>query len=332
MIIDKIILRFKIFDYICSDKIKEQMSINSLFNETELAIFCKQARFTFGDFFRSPDGTILAVDNQSGQIFIGKDLFRNHVHGIDSISSVRLEDSHAVILEFTDSHSVRFEAEERDAEAIVSGLKCLIPTGKEAGPVTEEQSIDPEEDAGGLLDDLQDVPYDDTLPDMSDKDLNELYSRLINTGRSGAIDYLVGKTGMSVKDAYGYLDIIAGKDDFLESVQDSVQNPDFNLDGSMTTRAVLATIKELKPGDRVHVEYKPLIGKLRVFDTKYEKLTLNLLSSRYISISATADDYNSLMDAISEDLFEHMELDVYCDDSCSEYSYPLNRVKILRKL
>lgn len=38
------------------------MTINSFFNETELAIFYRQTGFSFNDFYKSADGTILAVD------------------------------------------------------------------------------------------------------------------------------------------------------------------------------------------------------------------------------------------------------------------------------
>ena len=40
------------------------MTIDKIFNETELTIFYRQTKFTFGDFIKTSDGTICAIDKE----------------------------------------------------------------------------------------------------------------------------------------------------------------------------------------------------------------------------------------------------------------------------
>jgi len=73
------------------------------------------------------------------------------------------------------------------------------------------------------------------------------------------------------------------------------------------SQVIPKALPDWKPGDRIHIEYKPLIGTLRVYDTEFLDLLINI-SSRYFSIYETADDYSSLMEKISDELFDNMQL------------------------
>lgn len=73
------------------------MVINTLFNETELAMFQRQTGFTFGEFFKTADGVLFAVDSQSGQVFIGRDLLKANVHELESVSSFSQEEDGVVV-------------------------------------------------------------------------------------------------------------------------------------------------------------------------------------------------------------------------------------------
>ena len=115
-----------------------------------------------------------------------------------------------------------------------------------------------------------------------------------------------------------------------EDTDEEVPDPDFYRDGTMTKKAILRTVKELKPGDRIHLEYKPFIGKLRVYDTEYLKLVIDLANSRYFSLYASNADYNSLMEDVAEDLFGSMEIYIFCEETCSEISCRLKQVRVLQ--
>lgn len=302
------------------------MTIESIFNETELSIFYRQTGFSFGDFFRAEDGTIFAVDRQSGQIFVGDDLLRSNVHALDSIASVNREDG-TVHLKFKDSSSAVITFDWREAEAIVTELHDFVEA---ASPV-------PSEGYEGLQDGLEkekpDNPEDDN-PDgideeqpLSQEELNEVYSRLLNTGRGTALGYLVRETGMSVEEAGEYLNKLDKNPE--EMLDKSDPDPDTRRDGTMTKRAIIRTVKELKPGDKIHIEFKPLMGKLRVYETEYIKLSIAVFS-RYFSVNASNTDFASLMDDVAEDLFDYMDIHFFCEENLSEISCHLKRVTVLK--
>lgn len=171
------------------------MTVDSIFNETELNIFHRQTGFTFGDCIIATDGTVLAVDSKSGQIFVGNELFRRNVHTLGSLTSARMENG-LLHLIFNDSSSAVISVEKEQAEAFMAGLGDF----EEAEPAPEE-----EDDNDG-----QAANQEEEQP-LSGEELNETYSRLLNTGRNSAIGYLVAETGMSVKEACEYLDGVEGE-------------------------------------------------------------------------------------------------------------------------
>ena len=164
---------------------------------------------------------------------------------------------------------------------------------------------------------------------LRSEELTEFYSRLVNTGRSKAIGYLVSETGMSVDEACAFIDKYEGQDTFENADPDL--DPDYLRDGTMTKRAILETVKKLKPNDRIHLEFKPLIGKLRTYDAEYRKLEVNVYSSNLI-LMLSADGYQSLMDEAAEKLFDYMDLYFFCEENSSEISCHLKKVTILKIL
>lgn len=284
------------------------MTIDSIFNETELAIFQRQTGFTFGECYKSSDGTIFSVDRHSSQFFVGSELFRNNVHALDSLASACLENGQ-VHLKYKDSSSAVISFDEEAAGAVMAGL----------GDFPEPDAVPEDAGDGQPVDDNGEQP-------LTADELSETYARLANTGRSRALGYLVAEVGMSVKEAGKYLDELEKN----EGTDEVFPESDFYRDGSMTKKAILKTVKELKPGDRIHLEYKPLIGKLRVYDTEYLKLVIDLANSRYFSLYASNVDYNSLMDDAAEDLFGSMEIYIFCEETCSEISCRLKQVRVLQ--
>lgn len=169
------------------------MTVDSIFNETELNIFHRQTGFTFGDCIISSDGTILAVDRKSGQIFVGNELFRSNVHPLASLTSAGMENGQ-LNLKFDDSSSAGIDVDEGQAEAVMDVLREYAGAGPAPADDNDGQAADQKEE----------------LP-LSGEELNETYSRLLNTGRNSAIGYLVAETGMSVKEACEYLDGVEGE-------------------------------------------------------------------------------------------------------------------------
>ena len=255
------------------------MTIDSIFNETELSIFHRQTGFTFGDCLVSTDGTILAVDRKSDRIFVGNELFRSNLHPLASLTSASMEKGQ-IHLKFDDSSSVGINVDEEQAKAVMAVLRDL----EEAEPAPEE-----EEDNDG-----QAANQEEEQP-LSGEELNETYSRLVNTGRGSAIDYLVAETGMSVKEACEFLDGIEGKED-IDETDDPIPDPDYHRNGTMTKKAILRTVKELKPGDRIHLEFKPL------------------------------------MDEAAEGLFDYMEISFFGEEKGSEISCRLECVRMLNQV
>lgn len=236
------------------------MNITSIFNETELAMFQRQTGFTFGEFFRTADGILFAVDSQSGQVFVGRDLLRANVHELECISSVSQEED-GVVVAFKSASAVKINASREDAVAFIAQL------GDITGEADSECICEEAQASIGKSAESAEV--------LRSEELAEFYSRLANTGRSQAIGYLVSETGMSVEDACKYVDEIAGQGSIEEPEPEADTDPDYRRDGTMTKKTILDTVKKLRPGDRIHLEFKPLIGSLRVYDTEYRKLRVD---------------------------------------------------------
>lgn len=293
------------------------MNITSIFNETELAMFQRQTGFNFGEFFRTADGDLFAVDSQSGQVFVGRDLLKANVHSLGNILSVRQE-ADGIVLAFKNTSPVKINASDEDAAAFIAQLGDI--TSGADPEVLSEEAQDPDSNQAESANGPSEV--------IRSEELAEFYSRLANTGRSQAIGYLVSETGMSVEDACKYVDEIAMQKSIEESESDS--DSDYYMDGTMTKKAILETVKKLKPGDRIHLEFKPLIGKLRVYDTEYRKLRVDTRGSRYFSLTCSGSDFRSLMDSAAEDLFDYIDLYFFCEENCSEISCHLKRVTLLK--
>ena len=299
------------------------MTIHSFFNETELTIFYRQTGFSFNDFYKSADGTILAVDYLSRQVFVGENLFRSNVHSLDSLASASLEDGQ-ICLKFKDSSSVAIAVDGEAADALTSELCGLVRNDEQPVPVNGHPTIPVEEQQ-----------QSEEEPPLTGKELNETYSRLINSGRKAAFDYLVEKTGMTSKEADQYLEELGENEneEEVENIEDvRISDPDYHRDGTMTPNGIFRVIKKLKPGDRIHLEFKPLIGKLRVYDAEYRKLAINLSNARYFSLQGSDDDFDSLMKDIAWDLFEYIDLYFFCEDIQTEISCHLRRVTVLQIL
>ena len=295
------------------------MAINTLFNETELAMFQRQTGFTFGEFFKTADGVLFAVDSQSGQVFVGRDLLKANVHELESISSVSQEED-GVVVAFKSASTVKINASREDAVTFIAQLGGISDVA-DHGCLCEEAQTPRGE---------QSEPVEESSDVLRSEELAEFYSRLENTGRSQAIGYLVSETGMSVEDACRYVDEIAGPGSIEEPEPEADTDPDYRRDGTMTKKAILDTVKKLRPGDRIHLEFKPLIGSLRVYDTEYRKLRVDTWGSGYFPLTFSADDYTSLMDSAAEDLFDYIDLYFFCEENSSEISCHLKRVTILK--
>lgn len=288
------------------------MKIDSIFNETELAIFHGQTGFSFSEIYKYSDGTIFAVDRQSRQIFAGEDLRRNNVHPFDSLTFVGMEGG-KIHLTFKDSSSFSIVVDEVNADEIMAELQDIVGTDT-ACP--EDATLEP-----------ADSPKE---PQLSAEEWNETYSRLVNTGRSTARAYLMSELGMSSEEAGDYLDKLEGKETLEKTLEEAVPDPDYKRDGSMTKKAILKTVRKLRPGDMVHLEYKPLIGKLRVYDTQYLNLVIDVSESRYFSLRVSNVDYQSLMDDAADELFDHMGIYILSKANRTEISCYLKRIKMLR--
>lgn len=288
------------------------MTIESIFNETELAIFQKKTGFNFNDCYKLSDGTIFALDRQSRQIFVGDDLTRSNVHSLDSLSSVRLENGQ-MHLKFNDSSSVYYAVDEEVAEALMAELRDFESVAPDC----------PEED-----DNQDDIPTEEQP--LTGEELNETCSRLANTGRNTALIYLVEEIGMSVKDANGYLDKLEE-----EGIGESVPYPEYDerkchRGGTMTRTDIFETVRELKPGDRVHIEFKPLIGKLRVYDGEYIKLEIDIFSAKYFSLKVSGSNFDSLMDDVAWELYDYIDICFFSEEKQSELSLNLDSVTMLK--
>lgn len=301
------------------------MPINAIFNETELTIFFRQTHFSFGDFYKASDGMICAVDQLSRQVFVGDDLSKSNVHAMDAVESVKMDEDHFVRFMFKDSSTAQIKVDEKDVEVILAELQNWVQPDEVESMSDFEQSLDPEQ-VESQEESLHSL-MGDSSQFLSNEDLNEVYSRLLNTGRSKAMGYLVSEVGMGLDEANKYLDMLDNSETMEESVQESACFPD----GTMRKNTILSTLKELRTGDRIHLEYKPLIGKLHVYDTEYRKLSL-VTDSRYFSLSGTADDFPSLLEDISSQLYDYLYLVFFCPDNYTDISCRLSRVKVLKKL
>lgn len=126
------------------------MTVDSIFNETELSIFHRQTGFTFGDCLVSTDGTILAVDRKSDRIFVGNELFRSNLHPLASLTSASMEKGQ-IHLKFDDSSSVGINVDEEQAKAVMAVLRDL----EEAEPAPEEDNDMQADDQKGNPQDSQ---------------------------------------------------------------------------------------------------------------------------------------------------------------------------------
>lgn len=86
------------------------------------------------------------------------------------------------------------------------------------------------------------------------------------------------------------------------------------------------------PGDTVHIEYKPFIGKTRFFDAEYRRINVDICAQRYLSENVSADNYSSLAEEIMQDFYDYLYLIVFNEESCSETSLRLSRIKMLKKM
>lgn len=236
-------------------------SIESIFNETELALFQRQTGFTFGKFYKTANDVLFAVDDQSGQVFIGSDLLKANVHELDSVLAVDRKEG-CIVVTFKDSSTAKINAGMEDAEAFVAELGSIV------------QAVSPE-------------------------DINE-ETRPQPEGQ--------------------------------ETIDESLPEPEYHRDGTMTGRAIFETVKRLKPGARIHLEFKPLIGKLRVCDAEYRKIKIDSASGvgNYFSLNEQAEDFQSLMNDVAEDLFDYIDLYFKCAENDSEISCHLRRVTMLK--
>lgn len=290
------------------------MTINELFNETDLYIFCRQNNFTFNDFFNADDGAVIAVDKESGQVFIGKDLVRRNVHPLSSVISTAIgDDDGTLVLSFDDQSGVTVKVGKDHAGRIVS----LLGSAAVDGPSSNHETV---------------CATPEDTPALADKDFEETYSRLINTGRNKAIGYLVSDAGMSVEEACKYVDDLAKQECIIDEEDNGSRVPDFNDDGTMTRDGLLSVLKTLKEGDMIHLEYKPLIGKLRVFDAEFIKLRVDVDTTRYFSMCVSGPDYDTLMEDLAIDLFDYFEVCFFHPEKYTDYSCHLKRVTLLRKL
>lgn len=169
------------------------------------------------------------------------------------------------------------------------------------------------------------------ISDSEDKILAEVYSILINTGRPSAIRYLVEKTGLSAEDAEKYVGQLGEEGRVNKDELELKLQSGFNPDGSMTAQSILSVVKDLKPGNKIHLEYKPFLGKLRVYDTEYRNISVEMLSSKYFSMQCSEKDFQSLMDDVADELFDYMHLYFFCSDNNSEIDCRLSRITVLRK-
>ena len=301
--------------------------INNIFNETELDIFFRQTGFNFGNIFLSEDGTICAVDIESGLLFIGKDLLTRNVHDIGSVSSVDMEDG-AVCLKFKDSATVQFTPDDGDAGMLFSTLQdcvTVVTHGEdtiESG--MEEAPEDTDEDEG----DTQEIPYSAT----DDRILVEVYSRLINTGRREAISFLISDAGMKAEDAEKYIESIEDKDDTSIPEAELPSRQENAVHGWMSDDRILDTLKGLRPGDKIHIEYKALLGKIKTFEGEFSKMDINIIMSRYFSLQRSAGSYESLVDEIALGLSDKIKIHFFCKENLSKHSCSLTSIKTLKKL
>ncbi|MBQ0053823.1 MAG: hypothetical protein KBS89_05135 [Bacteroidales bacterium] len=313
------------------------MTIDKIFNETELTIFYRQTKFTFGDFVKTSDGTICAIDKEAGLVFIGSDLRRSNVHSLDSVASVNIDEKQAITISFNGLSPVEINAEGcSEAEAFVSELKWFVESRMKDVPGDEVQDAgEAEQQEAEQIEDEQfetrsqesDEPQECTCPQLSNEELSETYARLANTGRDGAVSYLVKAIGISVNEAEEFVDKLEYKDELIESGSEF----DYNRDGSMAEHTILSIVKELKAGDKVHIEYKPLLGKLRIYDAEVREIKIKVWE-RDFSLDISADDYSSMMDELACKLFPHMKLEIYCKETDNYKDCKLERIKILKKL
>ena len=95
--------------------------------------------------------------------------------------------------------------------------------------------------------------------------------------------------------------------------------------------SVLDVVRTLKPGDRIYLEYKPLIGKVRLLEAEFLRVGVESYSQKYLTINEYACDYQSLVKDVMRDLYEYMYLGVYCEESASETDIRLERVRVIKK-
>jgi len=306
--------------------------ISAIYNETELAIFYRQAHFTFGDYHQTADGTVCALDKSSGQLFVGQDLRKNCVHPVESILSVTVDEDGGLCVTFVDSQTICVSLERAASETLAAELKECLPdedTVSGGGETTGDENPDSGDD--GTDRDEDTVPLEEEQIQKEDKVLTETLSILGNSGRSKAIGYLMSKVGLSADEASRYVNELKEQNESVCEECRRVIMPVFEETGKLSQSSILAIVKELKPGDIVHIEYKPLIGKLRVLDAEYCSMYLNL-NMRYSSIIASADDFNALKEDIITDLLDFLNINVINPENGSTSSYELRNLRVLTKV
>lgn len=293
--------------------------ISAIYNETELAIFYRQAHFTFGEYHQTADGTVCALDKSSGQLFVGQDLRKNCVHPVESILSVTVDEDGGLCVTFADSQTVCVRLERAASETLAAELKECLP---DENPDSGDDGTDRDEDT---------VPLEEEQAREENKVLTETLSILLNSGRLDAAGYLVSKVGMSVDAASRYVEKLTKQYESGNEECQRVEMPVFEETGKMPRSSIYATVKELKPGDIVHIEYKPLIGKLRVLDAEYHSMFIDQ-NSRYAFITAYANDYNTLKEDIITDLLENLNIIVINPENGKNVYFQLHNLKVLRKI
>lgn len=288
------------------------MKINGLnFNETELDLFRRKTGFIFGECIPVEDGMFYAMDEQSGQVFIGNDLITCNVHSCSSITAVSLESDGEVCLEFKDAPAIRFRVKGDSAKADAADIGARL-----SGYTNSHDEDIPEETAAPARESSPEQASEQGTPSKSDDSEHEQ-----------AIERLTSIYGMSVKEAIDNLD-----EQEMQTISEADKSHQIvKTDAAMTKRDILDVVKSLKTGDMIHIEYKPLIGKKRMYDTEFRGMTAEV-TSRYFSLHSSGGGYASMMDKVFMELYDNLNLCILCPDNNSEIEWRLKRIMVLRKM
>ena len=302
------------------------------FNETELDIFKMQTGFAFTNPLFSDDGVLIDIDEQCDKIFIGRDLLRCNLHSLSSIATVDSDDDGNVSVTFSDSYKVeRFhigeDSSRTGARELVSRIEAFTGDSGRDGSSPDCASN------GNVTACESDASIEE------DRRYEELYSRLLNKGRSEAVDYLVSEAGMSEAEAVKYIEeypwLEPGSEDAgkRSPATDEVKAGNAFPATDMSSEEILDFIKTLKPGELICIEYNPLFGKIRAINCKYLKLGVEVGSRQsFFFLDEEAGDYESFLEGVMSSLFDYMHLHVYDIRRSSETDYNLDRVKRISRI